>query len=202
MKLIIAIPKGRLFGESIELFREKELIKEDLKEGRKLIIDTEYFRILFVKPFDVPIYVEQGVADVGIAGRDVLLEKNPDVYRILDLEIGKCSIVVAGKPEDKIKYKNYPYLRIATKYPNVSRTFFERKGVKTKIIHLSGSVEIAPLLGLADFIVDIVQTGRTLKENGLVIVDKIEESTAYLIVNKISFYYKRERILNLIERLQ
>ncbi len=201
MKVTFALPKGRLFEESISLLRVKGLLSEDVKEGRKLVIESRDFSILLVKPFDVPVYVEQGVADIGIAGRDVLLERDPDIYEFIDLGIGKCKIVVAGKPEDVKKYGNCPYIKVATKYPNIAKNFFERKNIKTKIITLSGSVEIAPLLGLSDFIVDLVQTGRTLEENGLIVIEEIGESTAKLVANKVSFLNKRENITKIIGKL-
>ncbi len=197
----VALPKGRLFEESVELLYSKGILEEKVKEGRKLTVELGQITLLLVKPFDVPVYVENGVADLGICGLDVYLERRPDVYRFLDLGIGACRISVAGKPESEEKYFSCSYLKVATKYSNVAKEFFARRGVKAKIINLSGSVELAPLLGLSDFIVDLVQTGRTLKENGLVEIEEIRRSTAWLIGNRASYRNKREEILSVIERL-
>ncbi len=197
----IAIPKGRLFKESVELLNSKSILKEDVEEGRKLIIEAGNVKLFLVKPFDVPIYVENGTADLGICGYDVYLERKPDVYRLLDLGIGNCRISVAGKPESEEMYYRSFFLKVATKYPRITTSFFSRKGVKAQIVPLSGSVELAPLIGLADFIVDLVQTGKTLKENGLVEIEVIGRSSAWLICNKASFRNRREPILEIVRSL-
>ncbi len=201
MKVTLALPKGRLFEESIDLLIGKGIIKERIEEGRKLVIEKDKLKIILAKPFDVPVYVEEGVADIGIVGRDVLLEKKPKVYEFGDLGIGRCKIVVAGKENDKEKYKISPYIRVATKYPNLTKSFFEKKNVKAGIIHLNGSVELAPILGLSDFIVDLVQTGKTLRENNLIIIEEISESTGVLIGNRVSFIAKRELIVDIIRKI-
>ena len=197
----IAIPKGRLFKESVDLLLSKGVLKERIEEGRKLTIETDKLTIFLVKPFDVPVYVENGVADLGVCGYDVFLERKPEVYRFLDLGIGACRISVAGKPEKEELYFNSSHLRVATKYENIARDFFSQKGVRVEIIYLNGSVELAPLIGLADFILDLVQTGRTLKENGLVEIDQVGSSTAWLIGNRASFRNKREDILKVLNSL-
>ncbi len=197
----IALPKGRLFEESIELFLKAGILQEKIDEGRKLILESGNFQIFIVKPFDVGIYVERGIADIGICGKDVLLEEKNDVYELLDLDIGKCIIAIASLPNFEKVYEKAYKLRVATKYENIASDFFRKKGVSIDIIKLSGSVEIAPLIGLSDCIVDLVQTGKTLKENGLKIIDIVDSSSAYLIANKASFRNKKSIILNIIEKL-
>ena len=197
----LALPKGRLFTESVELLYSKGIIPEKVEEGRKLTVQAGEITLFLVKPFDVPVYVENGTADLGICGYDVYLERNPDVYRLLDLGIGACRISVAGKPESEEKYFRSSYIRLATKYPNTAKSFFSRKGVKADVLVLSGSVELAPVIGLADFILDLVQTGRTLKENGLVEIEEVGKSTAWLISNRASFRNKGSLIREIIERL-
>ncbi len=198
----IALPKGRLFEESVELLLKRGVISEPLKEGRKLVLERDGFTFFLVKPFDVPVYVESGVADAGICGYDVFLERKPKVYRVLNLGIGFCRIAVAGKPESEEKYFSSTHITVATKYPNIAYEFFKKKGVRATIYHLNGSVELAPLVGLAEFILDLVQTGRTLKENGLVIMEEITQSTAWFIVNKESFRTKNDIILEVIQKLK
>ncbi|MFN3471399.1 MAG: ATP phosphoribosyltransferase [Aquificaceae bacterium] len=198
--LRIALPKGRLFEETLDLFLKKGILKERFEEGRKLSIKVDDFEFLLVKPFDVPVYVENGVADLGVVGRDVLLERKPDIYVLLDLGVGFCKIVVAGREESIEKYKKSSYIKVATKYARIAQDFFSEKGVRCKVIPLSGSVELAPLIGLSDFIVDLVQTGRTLRENNLVIIEEIASSTAMLVCNRASYRNMREKILNMVNR--
>ncbi|WP_457599933.1 ATP phosphoribosyltransferase [Hydrogenivirga sp.] len=197
----IAVPKGRLFEESVELLHSKGILPEKPEEGRKLSLQVGEITLFLVKPFDVPVYVENGAADLGICGYDVYLERSPDLYRLLDLDIGACRISVAGKPESEERYFSCSYVRLATKYPNIARRFFAAKGVKAEVLVLSGSVELAPVIGLTDFILDLVQTGRTLKENGLVEIEEVERSTAWLVCNRASFRNKGFQIKELIERL-
>jgi len=197
----IAIPRGRLFGESVDLLFSRGILKERVEEGRRLTVEAGDITLLLVKPFDVPVYVENGTADIGVCGLDVYLEREPDVYRFLDLGIGLCRISVAGKPESEEAYYRSTYLKVATKYPRITRRFFSRKGVKAEILTLSGSVELAPLIGLSDFIVDLVQTGRTLRENGLVEIEEIETSSAWLICNRSSFRNKRSEIVDILKAL-
>ncbi|MCX7990218.1 MAG: ATP phosphoribosyltransferase, partial [Aquificaceae bacterium] len=185
--LRIALPKGRLFEETLELFLKKGIIDKRFEEGRKLSLRVGRFEFLLVKPLDVPVYVENGVADLGVVGRDVLLERKPDLYVLCDLGVGYCRIVVAGKEESREKYYKSSYLKVATKYPRITQDFFLQKGVRCKVVSLSGSVELAPLIGLADYIVDLTQTGRTLKENNLVVIEEIASSTAMLVCNRTSY---------------
>ncbi|QWK19315.1 MAG: ATP phosphoribosyltransferase [Hydrogenobacter thermophilus] len=201
MSLTIALPKGRLFEESIRLLKEKGILSKDIQEGRKLLVESDGFSFLLVKPSDVPVYVENGVADLGIAGYDVLLEREPNLYVLLDLGIGLCRIVVAGKEESKERYFKETYIKVATKYPNIAKKFFSERGVKSKIIYLSGSVELAPAIGLSDYILDIVQTGRTLRENKLVVIEEVATSTARLVCNKASYRNKRDRITGFFSKL-
>ncbi|ADC89083.1 ATP phosphoribosyltransferase [Thermocrinis albus DSM 14484] len=199
--LRIALPRGRLFEETLQFFLKLGILKEPLEEGRKLSVrqgDKEY---ILVKPFDVPVYVENGVADLGVVGYDVLAESETQVYLLWDLGIGFCRMVVAGREEDREKYEKGSFLKVATKYPRIARRFFSERGIRSSIIPLSGSVELAPLLGLADVIVDLVQTGRTLKENHLVVFEEIMPSTAKLVCNRASYRNKREEILNLLNIL-
>jgi ATP phosphoribosyltransferase len=171
--LRIALPKGRLFEETLEFFKGKGILEETFEEGRRLQVRVGDYEFLLVKPFDVPVYVENGVADLGVVGYDVLLEREPEVYELYDLGIGFCRLVIAGKEERLGQYKKASFLRVATKYPKITREFFLEKGIKTKVIYLNGSVELAPLLNLSDVIMDLVQTGRTLKENNLVVFEEI-----------------------------
>jgi ATP phosphoribosyltransferase len=201
-KLVLALPKGRLFKESIKLLLEANLIDEPLEEGRKLVLETEKFRILLAKPKDVPTLVESGYADLGVSGWDTIWESGRKVYQLLDLGIGYCKICVAGFPEKREEYKKLSSIRIATKYPKIAKEYFETKGVKPYIYTLNGSVELAPLIGMTDYILDLVQTGRTLRENGLVVIEEIVESTARLIVGKRSFYLKNEQILEIASSLK
>lgn len=197
----LALPKGRLFQESVELLLSRGLLEERVDEGRKLVLDVGGLRLLLVKPFDVPVYVENGVADLGVCGYDVYLERRPEVYRFLDLGIGECRISVAGKPESKEKYGRCSYIKVATKYVNIATNFFSKKGVKAEILNLTGSVELSPILSLSDFILDLVQTGRTLRENGLIEIEVVERSTAWLIGNRASFRNKRGEIIPILEKL-
>jgi ATP phosphoribosyltransferase len=200
-KLTIAMPKGRIFNEAAELLRNAGFeLPPEFDDSRKLIIDVENenFRFILAKPMDVATYVEHGVADLGIAGKDVLLEEERDVYELLDLKISGCYLAVAGLPDTKM---NDVAPKIATKYPNIAAAYFREQGEQVEIIKLNGSIELAPLIGLADRIVDIVSTGRTLKENGLVEYETITTVTSRLIVNPVSYRIKDERISELIKRL-
>jgi ATP phosphoribosyltransferase len=201
-KLTIAFPKGRLFKETVDLFLKAGLLEEPIEEGRKLFIDVGNFIILLTKPKDVPTLVESGLANLGVCGLDILMETNKNVYKILNLNIGKCRICVAGFPEKKEEYKNLSSIKVATKYPNIAKDFFEKKGIKPFIYILNGSVELAPIIGMTDYILDLVQTGRTLKENGLVVIEEIAHSSAYLICNRESFYLYNPLINDLLEKLE
>ena len=171
--------------------------------SRRLSVDDESgnYRFIFVKPSDVPVYVEHGIADCGIVGRDVLLESEADVLQPLDLQISRCRIVVAARHGQALP-GDYGMLHVATKYPRVAAEHFGRRGVPVEIIQLSGSVELAPVLGLADCIVDLVETGRTLAENGLEVVETITESTGRLVVNRASYQLKTQAIMRLTRALE
>ncbi|WP_442596194.1 ATP phosphoribosyltransferase [Neobacillus sp. D3-1R] len=199
--LTVAMPKGRIFEEAVELLRQAGYqLPPEFAESRKLIIDVdeEKLRFILAKPMDVPTYVEHGVADIGIAGKDVMLEEERDVYELLDLKISACYLAVAGLPNTKMK-DIAP--KIATKYPNIAAAYFREQGEQVEIIKLNGSIELAPIIGLADRIVDIVSTGRTLVENGLVEYEQIVGITSRLIANPVSYRMKDERISDMVERL-
>lgn len=199
--LTIAMPKGRIFEEAVELLRKAGYrLPPEFDDSRKLIIDVaeECLRFILAKPMDVATYVEHGVADVGIAGKDVLLEEERDVYELLDLKISYCYLAVAGLPDTKM---NEIAPRIATKYPNVAEAYFREQGEQVEIIKLNGSIELAPLIGLSDRIVDIVSTGRTLKENGLVEYERIIGVTSRFIVNPVSYRIKDKQIDEMVTRL-
>ena len=202
-KLTIAIAKGRLQNEAVELFALAGFsLSSEALSSRRLAAEDQSgrCRFIFVKPADVLVYVEHGIADCGIVGRDVLLESEADVLQPLTLRIGACRMVVAAPA--RVIANTYGMLRIATKYPRIAAEHFGSRGQPVEIIELSGSVEVAPLLGLADCIVDLVETGRTLKENGLQIVEVITESTARLVVNRASYQLRAEAIGSLIDALK
>jgi ATP phosphoribosyltransferase len=199
--LTVAMPKGRIFEEAVELLRKADYtLPPEFAESRKLVIEVpeEQMRFILAKPMDVVTYVEHGVADLGIAGKDVMMEEERDVYELLDLKISKCHLAVAGLPNVRM---NQIAPRVATKYPNIASSYFREQGEQVEIIRLNGSIELAPLIGLADRIVDIVSTGRTLKENGLVELEKIADVTSRLIVNPVSYRMKDGTIDRLVERL-
>ncbi|MHB1316147.1 MAG: ATP phosphoribosyltransferase [Christensenellales bacterium] len=204
-EITIALAKGRLAELSIELLEKCGLNTDDLKEqGRKLIFYDKQngIRFLLVKPGDVPTYVEYGVADMGVVGKDTLLEANLPLMEMVDLGFGACSLCIAGYPEEKEMAITHAYRRVATKYPNIAKSYYRALGENIEIIKLSGSIEVAPLLGLSDVILDIVESGRTLKENGLVILEKICDISARLVVNGVSLKTKRERIVALIDKVR
>ncbi len=200
--LNIALPKGRL-GEKVYAMFAKAGFEcpELLEPGRKLIFDNEALgvRYFWVKPSDVAIYVERGAADIGVAGKDILLEYRPDVYELLDLKVGKCRMAVAapnGFRDDMNRT-----LRVATKFSRIARDYYTSVGRDIDIIHLNGSIEIAPILGLSDVIVDIVETGTTLKENNLSVIEEIVPISARLIANKSGFKFCTEQIERLTDGL-
>ncbi|MFJ7728341.1 ATP phosphoribosyltransferase [Neobacillus sp. NPDC097160] len=199
--LTIAMPKGRIFEEAVELLRKADYkLPPEFDDSRKLIIDVaeEGLRFILAKPMDVATYVEHGVADVGIAGKDVLLEEERDVYELLDLKISHCYLAVAGLLDTKM---NEVAPRVATKYPNVAEAYFREQGEQVEIIKLNGSIELAPIIGLSDRIVDIVSTGRTLKENGLSEYERIIDVTSRFIVNPVSYRMKDKQIDEMVTRL-
>ena len=201
-ELTIAMPKGRIFEEAYEMLLEAGFnLPEEVEMSRKLMIEIpeEKIRFILAKPMDVPVYVEHGVADIGIAGKDVLLEQRRTVHELLDLKISECYIASAGLPNTALS-EIAP--RIATKYPHVAMKYYKGIGEQVEIIELNGSIELAPMIGLADRIVDIVSTGRTLKENGLVEYERIAEVSSRLIANPVSYRMKSERIQDLVLRLK
>ncbi len=194
--LSIALPKGRLGEKVYDIFEKAGFDCPSIRESnRKLIFEHNKIRYFWAKPADVPVYVERGAADIGVVGSDVLSEKHSDVYELLDMGIGKCRMAVAGRKG--FKYSPGSVLRIATKFPNTAGDFFRGRNMDCDIIKLNGSIEIAPLIGMADVIVDIVETGTTLRENGLECVEFISDISARLIVNKVSYKFKNEEIKNL-----
>ncbi|MCM3260755.1 ATP phosphoribosyltransferase [Paenibacillus lautus] len=199
--LKVAMPKGRIYKKASALFRSAGLpIPLDVDETRKLVIPLPEAGMEFIlaKPVDVPTYVEYGVADIGIVGKDVLMEENKDVYELLDLGIARCRMSVIGLPDWKPGIRQ----RVATKYPNVASQYFREQGQQVEVVKLNGSIELAPLIGLADRIVDMVETGQTLKENGLVEMTSIFEITSRLIANRVSYRMKNDEIQALCDRLQ
>ncbi|MBD3108565.1 ATP phosphoribosyltransferase [Bacillus sp. AGMB 02131] len=199
--LTIAMPKGRIFEDAADLLRAAHFqLPPEFDDNRKLIleIEEEKLRFILAKPMDVATYVEHGVADLGIAGKDVMMEEERDVYELLDLKISPCYLAVAGLPDTKL---SDVAPRVASKYPNVASSFFREQGEQVEIIKLNGSIELAPLIGLAERIVDIVSTGQTLKENGLVEYEKICDITSRLIANPVSYRTKEQRITELVNRL-
>jgi ATP phosphoribosyltransferase len=204
-RITFALPKGRLLKESVEFLKEAGIdATETLKETRKLIFESGEFRFLLVKPMDVPTYVFYGAADLGIAGKDVIEEKGFELYEPLDLGFGECRLSVAEPVDSPEPYdlEKLSFIRVATKYPRITDRYFRSKGIHPEIITLYGSVELAPLVGLSDRIVDLVQTGTTLKENGLREVDTILHSTARLIVNRASLKTKYGRVKPIIDGLK
>ena len=198
----VALPKGRLGEKVYAMFKAAGYECPSIEEpSRKLIFENEEkgIRYFWVKPSDVSIYVERGAADIGVAGKDILLEYSPDVYELLDLDIGKCRMAVAAKNgfyDDTDKT-----LKVATKFPNIAKRFYADKCREIDIIKLNGSIEIAPILGLSDIIVDIVETGTTLKENDLSVVETIVPISARFIANKASFKFKTAEIENIVREL-
>lgn len=199
----VALPKGRLGEQAYSLMaRAGYDCPALLEDNRKLTFENEQagVRYFWVKPSDVAIYVERGAADVGIAGKDVLLECAPDLYELLDLGIGKCSMCVAGFSGFRDDHART--LRVATKFPSIARTYFTSLGREIDVIKLNGSIELAPILGLSDVIVDLVETGKTLAENGLAVLETISPISARLIANKASFKFKEEEIETLRAKLE
>ena len=204
--LTIALPKGRLADLSIELFESVGLDCSELKKSsRKLVAADEKSKTkyILVKPADVPTYVEYGAADMGVVGKDTLMEEGRNLYEVLNLGFAACKMVVAGPAELKDRLDGLNNKRVATKYPRIAREYFEHKRRESiEVIKLSGSVELAPLVGLAEVIVDLVETGRTLKENGLTVFDTIADISARLVVNRVSMKMESERINGIIDGIR
>lgn len=197
----IAIPAGRLSEEAINLFIKKGILTEGIirLNDRKLVYNDEKHGIeyLLIRNMDVPVYVEHGACDLGIIGKDILLELEPDIYELLDLSLGECKLCVAGLESEDNRYRHD--MKIATKYPNITKNYFIKKGFFVEVIKLYGSIEVAPILKLSDMIVDLVSTGETLRKNGLKVVEEICNSTARLIANKNLMRLKYRRIKDLLE---
>ncbi len=201
--LNIALPKGRLGDKAYKIFREMGYICPEMDEdNRKLVFENPEagVRYLLVKPSDIAIYVEHGAADIGVVGLDVLLETDPDVYELLDLGFGKCRLAVAAK-NGFIEDTAIP-LRVATKYPRITQRYYSSINREIEIIKLNGSIELAPILGLSDVIVDIVETGSTLRENNLEVRETVEESSARLIANKSNYHFHSDEIDAIIKRME
>ena len=203
--LTFALSKGRLATESAKLLARCGVDTAVLyEETRKLVLTSAdgNFRFFLVKPFDVPVYVEAGVADLGVVGKDTLIEEDRDIYEMLDLKIGECSLCLAGYPERKDALTS-PALRVATKYVNTAKRLFSERGEDVEIIPLHGSIELAPVTDLSDVIFDVVQTGSTLKANGLVVLEEVFTGiTARLVANKVSLKTKSAEILPLIAKVK
>lgn len=204
--LTFALAKGRLADKTMELLEQMGITCEEMKENsRKLIFTNEELKLKFflAKASDVPTYVESGAADIGIVGKDTLLEEGRNLYEVLDLKMGKCRFAVAGYKEIQDKLDNSMDLVVATKYPNIAKEYFYQKKHQTiEIVKLHGSVELAPIVGLSDVIVDIVETGSTLKANGLEVLADICPVSARVVVNRVSMKLEHKRIAEIIEGLK
>lgn len=205
----IAIPKGYLFEPCVDVLKRAGYnVKSLVEDTRKLCIDSPEDSIQYIisRSMDVPVYVEHGACDVGFAGKDVLMEMESNVYELLDLKTGECRIVLATLKgyEEKVKehYMHYGVVRVATSYPNIAKKYFDRIGIQAEIIKLHGSVELAPVLGIADEVIDITSTGKTLRENNLVEMEEVAVSTARLIANITSYRVKYEMISDFVKRIK
>lgn len=201
--ITIALAKGRLAKKALEIFENVGIICEEMKDEktRKLIFTNEELKLRFflAKPSDVPTYVEYGAADIGIVGKDTILEESRKLYEVYDLKVGNCKMCVCGPASAKEKLKHHELIRVATKYPNIAKDyFFNKKHQTVEIIKLNGSVELAPIVGLAEVIVDIVETGATLRENGLDVLEEVCPLSARMVVNQVSMKMENERIGKLI----
>ncbi|MFA5517159.1 MAG: ATP phosphoribosyltransferase [Desulfuromonadales bacterium] len=205
--ITFALPKGRIMQDSMTLFARIGITCPEMgEESRKLVFENREsrFRFMAVRATDVPTYVEYGCADIGVVGKDTLLEQGKDLYEPLDLQFGYCRLVVA-EPKELRRHDdpgNWSNIRVATKYPNITERYFAGKGIQVELIKLYGSIELAPLVGLSERIVDLVSTGATLRENGMVEVETIAEITTRLIVNRASLKTKHARIARLIDDLE
>lgn len=205
--LTFALAKGRLAMETLKILESVGITCEEMKDktSRKLIFTNEELKLKFflAKANDVPTYVEYGAADIGVAGWDTVLEEGRNIYEVLDLNIGKCRMCVAGPESARELLNNGQMIRVATKYPKIAKDYFlHKKNQTVEIIKLNGSIELAPIVGLSEVIVDIVETGSTLRENGLSVLEEICPLSARMVVNQVSMKMEYERIANLIERLR
>lgn len=204
--LTIALAKGRLAKKTMEIFEKIGITCEEMKDknSRKLIFVNEELKLRFflAKANDVPTYVEYGAADIGVVGRDTILEEGRKLYEVIDLNIGKCNMCVAGPESAKKCLSDGSLIRVATKYPNIAKDYFyNQKHQTVEIIKLNGSIELAPIVGLSEVIVDIVETGATLKENGLMVLEEICPLSARMVVNQVSMKMEQERIFQMINRI-
>lgn len=200
--ITFALSKGRLANKILKLLQDLNICDLEISDDdRRLVVETEdkNFRFFLAKPSDVPTFVEYGVADLGVVGKDTILEENRDITEVLDLKFGKCRMCVCAKDSDGLSFQNKSMVRIATKYPNIAKRYFESKHQNTEIIKLNGSVELGPIVGLSDVIVDIVESGRTLRENGLSDMVTIHELSARLVANNAALKTKYDDINQIIE---
>ena len=205
--LTIALTKGRLARKTLELLEKTGITCEEMKDpdSRKLIFTDEEHKLKFIlaKGPDVPTYVEYGAADIGIVGEDTILEEQRKIYEVLDLGFGRCRMCVCGPEENEELLKHQEFIRVATKYPNIARDFFYNKKHQTvEIIKLNGSIELAPIVGLTEVIVDIVETGSTLRENGLQVLEEVCPLSARVVVNPVSMRMENERITQLLKEIK
>ena len=204
--ITVALPKGKLFGLSTELLKKIGWTAEGLHEkSRKLVITNEESKLKFIitKTADVPTYVEYGAADIGIIGKDVIAESGKDIFELLDLGFGKCHLMMAvDKNKKRPRLEDYSHTRVATKFPHIAEKFFSERGMQMEYIKLNGSIELGPIIGLSESIVDIVETGTTLRENDLEEIVSIMDATARLIANRVSYKLKFDRINKLVTDLQ
>jgi ATP phosphoribosyltransferase len=205
--LTIALAKGRMAKKTMEMFSQIGISCEEMADEstRKLIFVNEERKLRFflAKANDVPTYVEYGAADIGIVGKDTILEEGRSLYEVLDLHIGKCRMCVCGPESAAEKLRHHELIRVATKYPNIAKDYFYNKKHQTvEIIKLNGSIELAPIVGLSEVIVDIVETGSTLRENGLVVLEEVCPLSARMVVNQVSMKMEQERIAEIIRRMK
>ncbi|MBQ2473577.1 MULTISPECIES: ATP phosphoribosyltransferase [Lachnospira] len=205
--ITVALAKGRLAKKALEIFENVGVTCEEMKDEktRKLIFTNEdiAFKFFLAKPSDVPTYVEYGAADIGIVGKDTILEEQRNLYEVYDLNIGKCKMCVCGPASAREKLQHHELIRVASKYPNIAKDYFYNKKHQTvEIIKLNGSVELAPIVGLSEVIVDIVETGATLRENGLEVLEEIAPLSARIVVNQVSMKMENERINKFINDIK
>ncbi len=205
--LSIALPTGRLFKEIVNLLNRKGIIEEsaeELSRSRKLIIEKNGFKIILAKPFDIPVYVSRRAADLGIVGNDVIWERNEEVYEIADLGVGRCELVIASPRSKGLSFKKEILWgkKLGTKYPKIAEDFLSYQGIQMDIVKLYGSVEIAPLIGLVDVILDLKETGRTLKENDMVVIKDVAQVSARLIVNPVCYKNRTDEVLKMASILE
>ena len=200
--ITFALAKGRLAEQAFTLLENLGIdCSEPRNPGRQLVLwdKKNNIRFILVKPSDVPTYVDHGVADFGVVGKDTLLEAGRPLYEVLDLTFGKCRLCIAGYADQKNQQATRATFRVATKYPNVARAYYDAKGQTIEIIELHGSIELGPVIGLSDVILDIVESGSTLRANGLSVLEEVAECSARLVVNRVSMKTKRERIRQIID---